>query len=264
MYGADCRHSKPVGHELQAPKPMPSSETAAKQRTSGTQSRKALARCLLRSYLVYLKNVGRYLVLKSIVWYQRILSPHKGFSCANAHHTGCASCSRLGYRVIRRHQTWPEAPRRQIWSMQGGACGPNREGRRPRAIEWPPSVDRTHASAARLLRRAPVCAMSRSARTSSRGESTHPARRTRVIVDKSALEGGGSGPETVAGLNRKHWSLGTGIGGGMHRNTHLGPSPDGSGEAGAQMLSASGLYAPLGRFPARCAKPDYYGFQTEL
>lgn len=60
------------------------------------------AACCART-LAGMKNVGRYLVLRSIVGYQRFLSPHKGFSCAYAHHTGCASCSRLGYRAIRRY-----------------------------------------------------------------------------------------------------------------------------------------------------------------
>ena len=53
--------------------------------------------------LADMENVGRYLILKCILGYQRFLSPHKGFSCAYAHHTGSASCSRLGYRAIRRY-----------------------------------------------------------------------------------------------------------------------------------------------------------------
>jgi len=35
--------------------------------------------------------------------YQRFISPHKGFRCAYGVHTGCASCSALGFRAIRRH-----------------------------------------------------------------------------------------------------------------------------------------------------------------
>ena len=35
--------------------------------------------------------------------YQRYLSPYKGFCCAYRAHTGRASCSALGARVIRRH-----------------------------------------------------------------------------------------------------------------------------------------------------------------
>jgi putative component of membrane protein insertase Oxa1/YidC/SpoIIIJ protein YidD len=35
--------------------------------------------------------------------YQRLVSPHKDFSCAYRVHTGRASCSVLGYRAVRRH-----------------------------------------------------------------------------------------------------------------------------------------------------------------
>lgn len=45
----------------------------------------------------------RSLVLSAIRFYQRRLSPHKGFSCAVRVHGGKASCSALGYRAIRRH-----------------------------------------------------------------------------------------------------------------------------------------------------------------
>lgn len=48
-----------------------------------------------------MKDLGRYLALEAISMYQRFLSPYKGFRCAYAYHTGCASCSRLGYRAIR-------------------------------------------------------------------------------------------------------------------------------------------------------------------
>ena len=34
--------------------------------------------------------------------YQRFLSPYKGFSCAYRVHTGRASCSTFGFRVVRR------------------------------------------------------------------------------------------------------------------------------------------------------------------
>ena len=45
----------------------------------------------------------RLFVLAVIRLYQRHLSPHKGFHCAYRVHTGRASCSALGYRVVRRH-----------------------------------------------------------------------------------------------------------------------------------------------------------------
>jgi putative component of membrane protein insertase Oxa1/YidC/SpoIIIJ protein YidD len=46
------------------------------------------------------------LALAAIGLYQRFLSPHKGFCCAYAAHTGHASCSVLGYRAIRRFGLW--------------------------------------------------------------------------------------------------------------------------------------------------------------
>ena len=45
----------------------------------------------------------RYLALASIRFYQKFISPYKGFGCAYRIHTGCASCSALGYRAVRRH-----------------------------------------------------------------------------------------------------------------------------------------------------------------
>jgi hypothetical protein len=45
----------------------------------------------------------RGFALVLIRFYQRHISPHKGFRCAYSVHTGCASCSALGYRAVRRH-----------------------------------------------------------------------------------------------------------------------------------------------------------------
>jgi len=45
----------------------------------------------------------RELTLWAISAYQRYVSPYKGFRCAYGHHTGCASCSQLGYRTVRMH-----------------------------------------------------------------------------------------------------------------------------------------------------------------
>lgn len=45
----------------------------------------------------------RGLALAAIGLYQRYVSPYKGFCCAYRAHTGGASCSALGARVIRRH-----------------------------------------------------------------------------------------------------------------------------------------------------------------
>jgi len=47
----------------------------------------------------------RTLALAAITGYKRYLSPHKGFSCAYRNRTGCASCSTLGFRAIRRYGT---------------------------------------------------------------------------------------------------------------------------------------------------------------
>ncbi len=44
----------------------------------------------------------RSLVLKAIRFYQRVISPHKGFDCAYRVHTGRCGCSELGFRAIRR------------------------------------------------------------------------------------------------------------------------------------------------------------------
>lgn len=44
----------------------------------------------------------KQLALAAIRFYQRHLSPRKGFCCAYRHYTGRASCSQLGYRAIRR------------------------------------------------------------------------------------------------------------------------------------------------------------------
>lgn len=46
-----------------------------------------------------MKNIA----LALIRFYQRFISPYKGFACAYRVHTGCASCSGLGYRAIRRY-----------------------------------------------------------------------------------------------------------------------------------------------------------------
>ena len=49
------------------------------------------------------RDLMRQLALATITAYQRYLSPYKGFCCAYRIHTGRASCSAIGYRVIRRY-----------------------------------------------------------------------------------------------------------------------------------------------------------------
>jgi len=48
----------------------------------------------------------RFLALGAITFYQRHLSPRKGFACAYRLHAGRQSCSALGYRAIRRRGLW--------------------------------------------------------------------------------------------------------------------------------------------------------------
>jgi putative component of membrane protein insertase Oxa1/YidC/SpoIIIJ protein YidD len=48
-------------------------------------------------------NAATAIALRAIAAYQRYISPFKGFCCAYRFHTGCASCSQLGFRAIRRY-----------------------------------------------------------------------------------------------------------------------------------------------------------------
>jgi len=48
----------------------------------------------------------KLLALSAITFYQRLISPYKGFCCAYRVHSGHASCSVLGYRAIRRFGVW--------------------------------------------------------------------------------------------------------------------------------------------------------------
>jgi len=83
------------------------------------------------------------LALAAIRFYQRHMSPHKGFCCAYANYSGHASCSVLGYRAIRRFGAWqglfvlnarlekcgiayrrsaPSVLQRQAGVIDGGVC----------------------------------------------------------------------------------------------------------------------------------------------
>jgi putative component of membrane protein insertase Oxa1/YidC/SpoIIIJ protein YidD len=44
----------------------------------------------------------KYFALAAIKFYQRFISPYKGYRCAYSAMTGCKSCSVLGFRAIRR------------------------------------------------------------------------------------------------------------------------------------------------------------------
>lgn len=48
-------------------------------------------------------NTVQHVALNAIRAYQRFVSPHKGFLCAYAVHTGRCGCSELGYRAIQRY-----------------------------------------------------------------------------------------------------------------------------------------------------------------
>lgn len=50
-----------------------------------------------------MSGMARSMVLAAISFYQRYVSPYKGFCCAYRHHTGRQSCSMLGIRVVRRY-----------------------------------------------------------------------------------------------------------------------------------------------------------------
>jgi len=50
--------------------------------------------------------MAKALALAAIRFYQKSISPRKGFCCAYAAHTGRGSCSALGYRAIARYGVW--------------------------------------------------------------------------------------------------------------------------------------------------------------
>lgn len=50
--------------------------------------------------------MAKALALAAIRFYQKSISPRKGFCCAYAAHTGRGSCSALGYRAISRYGVW--------------------------------------------------------------------------------------------------------------------------------------------------------------
>lgn len=99
-------------------------------------------------------DYGTVLALGAIRIYQRFVSPYKGFSCAYRCHTGCASCSALGFRAIRRfgvrrgvgilrqrfercaiaHERY--APMARSRSLQAGYCDLSCDGCDGFAHEW--------------------------------------------------------------------------------------------------------------------------------
>ena len=75
------------------------------------------------------------LALAAIAFYQRRISPHKGFCCAYAGYTSDASCSVLGYRAIRRFGVWDGLA---VLDRRLARCGAaHRIGHRARPIAVP-------------------------------------------------------------------------------------------------------------------------------
>jgi putative component of membrane protein insertase Oxa1/YidC/SpoIIIJ protein YidD len=73
----------------------------------------------------------RWLALAAIRGYQRWISPYKGFHCAYRVHTGCASCSALGHRVIRRFGVWDGLP---LLRERMARCGAVHEAHRQQQV----------------------------------------------------------------------------------------------------------------------------------
>jgi uncharacterized protein len=65
--------------------------------------REGRVRSGLRLNLRLSKKHMQYFTLYIIRFYQRYISPYKGFSCAYHYHTGHVSCSALGFRAIQRY-----------------------------------------------------------------------------------------------------------------------------------------------------------------
>jgi len=78
-------------------------------------------------------------VLTAIRFYQRWMSPHKGFRCAYGVHTGRCGCSELGYRAIRRFGLM------RGWGVLRDRTGLCAEVHRRPAQTHPPLLRRPHA-----------------------------------------------------------------------------------------------------------------------
>lgn len=89
--------------------------------------------------------VLRWLALAAIRGYQRWISPHKGFHCAYRVHTGCAGCSALGHRVIRRFGVWDGLP---LLRERMARCGAVHEAHRQRQADLSAVAERRRLPAA--------------------------------------------------------------------------------------------------------------------
>jgi len=80
----------------------------------------------------------RRAALAAIGIYQRYVSPYKGFCCSYRLHTGRASCSALGARVIRRWGVWRGLAVLRLRLHRCGEihrhCAPTRNARPVRAL----------------------------------------------------------------------------------------------------------------------------------
>lgn len=73
--------------------------------------------------------MARALALAAIRFYQKSISPRKGFCCAYAAHTGRGSCSTLGYRAISRYGVWRGLA---VLDARLEKCGQSHRRQRPR------------------------------------------------------------------------------------------------------------------------------------
>lgn len=90
----------------------------------------------------------RQVALAAIRGYQRWISPYKGFHCAYRVHTGCAGCSALGHRVIRRFGVWDGLP---LLRERMARCGAVHDAYRRRQADLA-----TNAAAGSAYRRPPA------------------------------------------------------------------------------------------------------------
>jgi putative component of membrane protein insertase Oxa1/YidC/SpoIIIJ protein YidD len=95
----------------------------------------------------------RWLALAGIHGYQRWISPYKGFQCAYRLHTGCASCSALGHRVIRRFGVWNGLP---LLRERMARCGAVHEAHRRQQADLVAPGAVAAAEAAMAHRRPPA------------------------------------------------------------------------------------------------------------
>ena len=50
-----------------------------------------------------MQGIANNILINAIIFYQRYLSPHKGYSCAHGVYHGRSSCSHWAIRIIKKH-----------------------------------------------------------------------------------------------------------------------------------------------------------------